>query len=294
MYAIDAVRGSVWLCKTGGHASQVGLCDTRTNSDVFDPPLETRWLVNPVFLQVLRAEHITHVQVARSHAVALAQAGELFSWGENPQGELGFPAASADQVARNRATVVTALANYHAVAVAVGSHHSAAVCDQVGGHDGVVFCWGSNTYGQLGVGGSQRVDNGSFPRPFVMHRIESLDAITVRKVACGALHTVALTAQGKLYSWGCSDGGRLGHDGPSSSLNGRGKSTISDDAVVSQPALIAGPLAGLVVLGVACGAWHNACIATADGSSHSSGRVFTWGTGIYGQVSYCRLPCSLL
>lgn len=282
VYAIDAARGAVWLCKTGGHASQVGLCDVRTNSDVFDPPLETRWLVNPVFLQVLRAEHVTHVQVARSHVVALAQAGELFAWGENPQGELGFPATSADQVARNRATVVTALANYHAVAVAVGSHHSAAVCDKVNGHDGVVFCWGSNTYGQLGISGSQTVDNGRFPRPFVMHRIESLEAVNVRTVACGALHTVALTAQGKLYSWGCSDGGRLGHDGS----NSRRKSTLSD---ASQPTLIAGPFEGLVVLDVACGAWHNACIATADGSSHFGGRVFTWGTGIYGQVSLASL-----
>ncbi len=64
--------------------------------------MESRWLVNPVFMHAMRTEHIVQVQVSRSHAIAIAKAGELFSWGDNPHGQLGFQAENADAVSRNR------------------------------------------------------------------------------------------------------------------------------------------------------------------------------------------------
>lgn len=240
-------------------------------------------------MHTLRTEHVVDVQVARSHAVALAKAGELFSWGENPNGELGYAVESADAVARNRAAVVAAIATYRATAVAVGRHHTLAVCDEVAGRDGVTFCWGSNSFGQLGTASSTEKEkagraanvsgtvNGSsvsFPKPFVMHQVELLRAVNIRQVACGALHSMALSADGKVYSWGSNDGGRLGH----------GHSRAQEQ--IAKPAMVRGCLDKLVVLAIACGTWHSACIAAED-SSAVSGRVFTWGTGIYGQVRKC-------
>lgn len=292
MYAIDATRGALWLCKTGGLSSQVGLCSTLSKtSGVFEDPMESRWLVNPVFMHTLRTEHVVDVQVAKSHAVALAKAGELFSWGENPHGELGFPVESADAVARNRATVVAAIAAYRSVAVAVGRHHTIAVCDEVAGHDGVIVCWGSNSYGQLGMAatgsssdkpptGHHSTVNGSsmaFPKPLVMHQVELLRAVNIRKVACGAMHSMALSVEGKVFSWGCTDGGRLGHG----SLKAAGGA--KHEQQVGKPAMVRGRLEDLRVLEIACGTWHSACIATEDPRA-TNGHVFTWGTGIYGQV----------
>lgn len=293
VYAVDSIRGALWLCKTGGLSSQVGLCSTVGKSSSFDDPIESRWLVNPVFLHTLRTEHIIGVSVGRSHAVALAKAGELFSWGENPNGELGFAVESADAVARNRATVVAAIATYRSAAVAVGRHHTIAVCDDVAGHDGVAFCWGSNSFGQLGTATLQSSNRGldpeaiaakssvwsgtingssvSFPKPFVMHQVELLRAINIRQVACGAVHSIALSDHGRVYSWGCNDGGRLGH----------GVSKVKDQIV--KPAMVGGALETLVVMAIACGTWHSACIAM-ESAAATTGRVFTWGTGIYGQV----------
>ncbi|TYZ64661.1 hypothetical protein PybrP1_002507 [[Pythium] brassicae (nom. inval.)] len=261
-------------------------------SGVFEDPIESRWLVNPVFMHTLRTEHIVDVNVGRSHAVALAKAGELFSWGENPNGELGFAVESADAVARNRATVVAAIATYQSVAVAVGRHHTIAVCDEVAGHDGVAFCWGSNSFGQLGTATLQSCDsdssckdaparssacsgtiNGSsvsFPKPFVMHQVELLRKINIRQVACGALHSMALSSHGRVYSWGCNDGGRLGHG------------ILKAKEQIVKPAMVGGALEKLIVVAIACSTWHSACIAAED-SAATVGRVFTWGTGIYGQ-----------
>lgn len=286
VYALDDARGAAWLCRTGGLASQVGLCSHVHRRDEFEStPRESHWLATPVFLHTLRAEHIDKVFVARGHAMALARAGELFSWGDNANGELGFTAESAAHVARNRATVIEALANYQAVAAAVGGHHSIAVCDHVAGHHGVVFCWGSNSHGQLGIGISgaatpsspvkveQPKSASTFPRAAVIHQVAALRATSVRQVSCGALHSLALTTDGVVYSWGCKDGGRLGH--------GREKNRSSD---VSEPAPVCGDLKGLVVLSIACGAWHSACIAAGILNDDKAGRVFTWGTGIYGQL----------
>lgn len=189
-------------------------------------------------------------------------------------------------MARNRATVVGALANYQAVAAAVGGHHSIAVCDQVAGHDGVVFCWGSNSHGQLGISpsssstidkltdGSAKREPTTFPRAAVIHQVATLRSVSVRLVACGVLHSLALTSDGKVYSWGCSDGGRLGHVKP-----------LKRSSDVGEPALVSGVLTNLVVLRIACGAWHSACIAAeASQADSGAGRVFTWGTGVYGQL----------
>uniref|UniRef100_K3WM54 WW domain-containing protein n=1 Tax=Globisporangium ultimum (strain ATCC 200006 / CBS 805.95 / DAOM BR144) TaxID=431595 RepID=K3WM54_GLOUD len=220
VYAIDGTRGTVWLCKTGGLASQIGLCRNAPIGDVdkddplaFVDPIESRWLVNPVFVQPLGSEHMADVRVARSHVVALAAAGELFSWGENPHGELGFVVESAAAVARNRAKVVTGLATYPAVAVAVGRHHTIAVCDDVAGHNGVIIAWGSNAYGQLAMADDSAVD-----------------------------------------------------------------------MKLAGPMRLRGALETLVVLEIACGTWHSACIATDNICMSNGGRVFTWGTGTYGQL----------
>lgn len=240
-------------------------------------PRESHWLATPVSLHTLRTEHVVRVDVARGHAVALTKAGELFSWGDNAHGALGFAAENAAQVAQNRATLVGALSNYETVAAAVGGNHSMAVCDHVAGHNGVVFCWGSNSHGQLGICPSKPATKTmppAFPRAVVIHQVAALRSVSVHQVACGALHSLALTSDGKVFSWGCGDGGRLGQ--------GRANKRMSD---VVEPVVVNGMLANLVTLTIACGPWHSACIATeASQVASKAGRVFTWGTGVYGQL----------
>ncbi|POM66624.1 Hypothetical protein PHPALM_17492, partial [Phytophthora palmivora] len=61
VYALDNARGAAWLCRTGGLASQVGLCSHIHRQDEFEPtPRESHWLATPVFLHTLRVEHVEH------------------------------------------------------------------------------------------------------------------------------------------------------------------------------------------------------------------------------------------
>ncbi|KAL7686113.1 putative regulator of chromosome condensation 1/beta-lactamase-inhibitor protein II [Plasmopara halstedii] len=275
VYALDSARGAAWLCRTGGLASQTELCSNVHVSNEFElTSRKSHWLASPVLLHALQTEQVKHVYVAQGHAMALTKTGEVFSWGDNAHGALGFAAENAAHVAQNRVTLIEALSNYQTITAAVGGHHSIAVCNHVAGHDGVIFSWGSNSHGQLGVCPSNPTAmtmSKCFPRAAVIHQVAALRSISVRQVACGALHSLALTSDGKVFAWGCSDGGRLGRGKP-----------VSD---ITQPFVVNGLLTNLVTLTIACGSWHSACIAAEASQVESkAGRIFTWGTGIYGQL----------
>jgi alpha-tubulin suppressor-like RCC1 family protein len=41
--------------------------------------------------------------------------------------------------------------------------------------------------------------------------VDALRGVGVRQIACGSGHTVVLTVDGEVYTWGRGDDGRLGH-----------------------------------------------------------------------------------
>ena len=59
--------------------------------------------------------------------------------------------------------------------------------------------------GQLGHSSLQSGDKELLPR-----RVVALDGIRIKDVACGGVHTCALTSQGALYAWGGGQVGQLG------------------------------------------------------------------------------------
>lgn len=48
------------------------------------------------------------------------------------------------------------------------------------------------------------------PVPRVVY---SLRGKNVCNIACGALHNVAVTSEGRVYTWGCNDDGAVGREG---------------------------------------------------------------------------------
>lgn len=67
-----------------------------------------------------------------------------------------------------------------------------------------VFAWGSNTYGQLGLGG--HLIETPYPQ---MIQVLALEKIV--EISAGQYHSLALTSSGKVYSWGWGIHGQLGH-----------------------------------------------------------------------------------
>ena len=70
---------------------------------------------------------------------------------------------------------------------------------------GTIYCFGDGSVGQLGVGTTVRV--AAVPRPVAL-----AEGRRFVMVSCGDTHTVALTDQAQVFTWGAHDNGRLGHD----------------------------------------------------------------------------------
>lgn len=138
--------------------------------------------------------------------------------------------------------------------VAAGSFHSGAVTEK-----GEVFMWGENSGGQCGVPGP-----GTLASPT---RVELM--VAVLELACGGQHTLALSAQREVWSWGsglsCSPSGPAStpnDPGPDPNPLSSGLNSPETGPVSSTPAWRpqrVEALAGRCVLQVACGSTH--CLA---------------------------------
>jgi prepilin-type N-terminal cleavage/methylation domain-containing protein len=86
---------------------------------------------------------VTQITVGTSHTCAL-KGGEVFCWGYNQPGQLG----DGSTTARNIPVKVSAgaMTNSSVTQIALGGSHTCAL------KDAEVFCWGSNSSGQLGDG----------------------------------------------------------------------------------------------------------------------------------------------
>ena len=79
-----------------------------------------------------------------------------------------------------------------------GYHHNAAVDE-----DGLVYTWGRATFGQLGQG---EIINNRIPTLLA----KPLMFVQIQEVSCGWQHTIALTYNGFMFSWGLNINGQLG------------------------------------------------------------------------------------
>jgi Regulator of chromosome condensation (RCC1) repeat len=85
-------------------------------------------------------------------------------------------------------------------AVAAGQGHSCAL-----GHTGLVWCWGANSDGELGNGGTSRSDT---PVPAVGLPLGLHSGVTA--IVAGQYHSCALTRLGAVLCWGYDANGELG------------------------------------------------------------------------------------
>lgn len=128
--------------------------------------------------------------------------------------------------------------------------------------------------GQLGVGVTKQEGVADkrlqmcFPKPTLV----KLNRVTILKVACGAVHTAIISSQGDLYTFGCGNGGRLGHGDNQDAIQPRLVDTLKEERV----------------LVVCCSNWHTLCISASRSrrieSDSPAGWVYSFGSGINGQL----------
>ncbi|KAK7604517.1 hypothetical protein V9T40_005703 [Parthenolecanium corni] len=128
------------------------------------------------------------------HCLALSVDGEVYSWGYGDFGQLG-QALLTRYVGFLRVGGV--LLDVCVINISCGSDFSIVV-----GDNGRVYAWGNNNCRQLG---SSACTSSHSPV-----KINSLDDVRIKEVACGKAHVLAMTDEGELYVWGSNARFQLG------------------------------------------------------------------------------------
>lgn len=123
--------------------------------------------------------------------------------------------------------------------------------------DGTMSACGKGSYGRLGLGESC---NQSLPKRILLDCV--IKKLSSSKGSDG--HTLALTENGIVYSWGDGDYGKLGH---------------GNTATHKQPERINGPFLGKIVKYIHAGYRHSAAVT-------EDGKLYTWGEGDHGRLGH--------
>ncbi|KAK7286563.1 hypothetical protein RJT34_21638 [Clitoria ternatea] len=134
----------------------------------------------------LGSRRVMAIAAAKHHTVISTQGGEVFTWGSNREGQLGYPSVDTQPTPRRVSSLRSKI-----VAVAAANKHTAVVSDI-----GEVFTWGCNREGQLGYGTSNSASN------YTPHVVESLKGKTLIGVSAAKYHTIVLGSDGEVFTWG--------------------------------------------------------------------------------------------
>ncbi|XP_034282768.1 RCC1 and BTB domain-containing protein 2 isoform X6 [Pantherophis guttatus] len=121
--------------------------------------------------------------------------------------------------------------------------------------EGEVYAWGHNAYSQLG--------NGTTSHSYIPCQISTnLVNKKVIEVACGSHHSMVLTADGEVYSWGYNNSGQIGSG-----------STANQPI----PRRVTGCLQNKIAINIACGQMCSMAVI-------ENGEVYVWGYNGNGQL----------
>jgi len=124
------------------------------------------------------------------HSCAWTQGGAAYCWGNGGNGLLGL---GSNTSTKEYPTLIGTLVGVKWMSA--GHYHTCAVDT-----DGGVWCWGSNTNGQLGLGHTTMVN--------VPTRVQGLPPMD--GVSAGTDHTCAWSAENGFWCWGSNEYGKLG------------------------------------------------------------------------------------
>eukprot|EP01087_Luapelamoeba_hula_P003141 TRINITY_DN1295_c0_g2_i11.p1 TRINITY_DN1295_c0_g2~~TRINITY_DN1295_c0_g2_i11.p1 ORF type:complete len:1352 (+),score=256.35 TRINITY_DN1295_c0_g2_i11:242-4057(+) len=218
-----------WGQNTDGRAGQPEIIETA--------------LWRPSAIEGLRRVFITQIAVGNCHNLALSDQGQVYSWGLGFGGRLGH----GNEQMIPTPTLIDKLIGTEITQISCGNAHSVALSSTK-----IVYSWGVGLNGRLGHGDTKNV---LVPTP-IDFVTPNLDIVNVE---CGGMHTLLLSKNGQVYSFGSNNGGQLGRQ---------------QDPL--KPGLMQSA-AEFKTVQVACGGQHS-LLLTDSGEVHSFGVASDFGT----------------
>ncbi|KAG7387160.1 hypothetical protein PHYPSEUDO_014680 [Phytophthora pseudosyringae] len=210
------------------------------------------------------------------HSLALSTDGTVYAWGSATHGKLGIGPVQVKESFTIAPMVISSLTSLgiRVRKIACGPSHSALLTV-----DGALFVWGCGDGGRLGLGDGRDVGEDQIPRnggqlsvvPTPTHVAAPFGQEKLVGVACGAAHTVVVSALQRSSSGQLCGGGCVYVAGSNHALD---KFSPQFTLVVIEDASSA-----VMVTKVSCGPAHTALVST-------EGEVYTWGKNVGGSTGH--------
>ena len=197
--------------------------------------------------QVVSIDNVISVSLGNYHTCAIKNDNTLWCWGSNDYGQLG-DGTQNDKYTPTQVNTATGLDTVSSVSL--GAFHTCATKT-----DNTLWCWGMNTYGQLGDGTQGNENNRNTPT-----QVSGIG--TVSSISLGAYHTCAIKTDNTVYCWGRNNYGQLG-DGTQGNENNRNTPT---------------QVSGLGTVSSVSSGSDYTCAVKSDNT------VYCWGNNDYGQL----------
>jgi alpha-tubulin suppressor-like RCC1 family protein len=193
-----------------------------------------------------------------SHECMITGEGMAYSFGSDFYGQLGDGGgmvSSATPVAVDT-TQMTGSLLYRSLSQS-GLRHQCGIAA-----DGLGYCWGHDSNGQLGDGGGTGSDI-TYPVPIDTTNMTGSTRFV--QISTGYWHSCGVAADGKAYCWGSNSNGKLGdNNSPTGSASPVAVSTI-------------GITGDIYFMMIACG-YSTSCALTTDG------KAYCWGNDDEGEL----------
>jgi alpha-tubulin suppressor-like RCC1 family protein len=190
----ETSSASVATVSASGLVTAVGTGAVNINATVEGKVGTATITVSPHFA----TEAFASVTAGGAHSCALTTNGVAYCWGRGESGQLGVPPPVTTCLSPPLACALVPFPVAGGLKFERLSAGGAYTCGLTS--DGTAWCWGSNSFGQLGDG-TQTTRNA----PVAVATTERFT-----RIAAGQAHTCALTVSGAAWCWGANTRGELG------------------------------------------------------------------------------------
>lgn len=196
--------------------------------------------------ELIIPDSIILIKCGEYHTMALAKSGTIYGWGYNTFGQLGI-GNKKFECQPQKLVLPEVITNINC-----GSCHTVALTNYLSNNSGVLYVWGYNEFGQLGLGDCE---SKSVPHKLILSE-------PIISVSCGGSHTVVITKSNNVYVWGDNKYGQLGmtRSRHTRSKNSPQKLNMNE-----------------LIVSVSCGTLHTVALS-------KSGSAYAWGYNLCGRL----------
>lgn len=202
---------------------------------------------------ILKDKVLSSMSSGDYHTCAIDKTNIVYCWGNNGNGQLGNN-STVESYTPVAVDLTGVLKDKTIKLISAGGAHTCVIDS-----DGIIYCWGSNKYGQLGNG-----ETADSLVPVEVDMTGVLKGKIIKSIQSGRVHTCVLDSEGLVYCWGGNSKEQLGD-----------KTAVDSAVPVKVDTSIA--LKGKKIVLLSAGGYHNCAV---DDKSI----VYCWGSNDLGQL----------